>query len=223
MTADRFTLSQLFNVKANAGDRAEELLKTEQFEYFQKKIAEGTQGMKLAPSFSKDMMNLMMSKLDELLDIDVPKDIFAEAWSKHKSLLEYRDPAKYPPDKTYYVPLKEHPLTTKHTPSLEPTLAGKSLGKILVQVEVKFQIKAAILEIQDAKIKKIKLGTIEAKASLALGGMPFLTKDHTLELPTIFDMGEGVFIKDHLEKFKTPKPVGDQAIVKERVPAASAA
>jgi hypothetical protein len=221
MADERFTLNQLFNVKANAAERAGELLKTEQFEFFQKKITEGTQGMKLAPSFSKDIMNLLMDKLDELLDIDIPKDVFAEAWSKHKSLLEYRDQTKYPPDQTFYVPLKEHPLTTKHTPSLEPTLAGKSLGKIVVQVEVKFQIKAAILEIQDAKIKKIKLGTIQAKASLALGGMPFLTKDHTLELPTIFNMGEGVAIKNHFGKFKASKPAAEQAVVQERVPVAA--
>lgn len=195
----RFTLSEFFNVKANSTDKVDELLATDQFEFFQKKLSEEAGGAKLPPGYMRDMVRMMMGKLDELLDIDIPKQVFAEAWSRHPSLQTYCNSEKYPPGQSYLVPMLEHPLTTVHTPSLEPQIGGKTLGRIAVRAEVKFVIKGAILEVRDAKIMKIKIAGIEGKGGIKLGELNILMREHKMQLPFVFDMGEGVPIKARKE------------------------
>jgi hypothetical protein len=212
MTSNSITLSQFLDIKKQVADKGKELLNSQQFENLKQKIAQEKEGVKLAGSFYENIFMLMLDKLDDLLTIDIPKDVFAAAWSKHKDLLEYRDSEQYPPEVTFLVPLVEHSLKTEHTPSIEPSLAGKPLGKLELEVEVEFLIKGAILEVRDAKIMKIRLSTIQGTGTLGFAGISFLEKENSLELPGILDLGEGVAIREPFERGDSAKAVENPGI-----------
>lgn len=195
MTNNKISLSRFLNLKEEAFAKMPELLNGEKFQALKDKIESEKKGFTLDSSFYEDVFMLLLDKLDELLDIDIPKDILAQAWSKHQDLLEYRDSEQYPPEVTFLVPLVQHSLSTKHAPSIEPSLAGKSLVKLELEIEVEFLIKGAILSVQNGRIMKIRLGAIEGTGSLGLAGISVLEKENTLEIPYIIDLGEGVPIR----------------------------
>ena len=209
MTANKITLSQLFNVKDKAAKQAAKLLKSEKLKNIKKEMAEKAGGISLPSSFYENIFTMAIEKLDELLQIDIGKDIFAAAWSKHQALLEYYDREKYPPDQSFLVPLGEHSLTTEHAPTVEPSINGNSLGSLEFQVEANFTIEGAVLEIRDAKIIKIGLGKIKGTGTLGLMGITFLEKEHEIELPGSLDLGEGVPIPSPLQRQDTTIVVKD--------------
>lgn len=215
MTTDKLNLSQFFNVKGQAAKKAAKLVKSKQFQAIKEKIADKAGQVSLPSSFYENIMMLMLEKLDELLDIDIAKDIFGTAWSKHQSLLEYRDSEKYPPEQTFLVSLAEHSMKTEHAPVLEPSISGKSLGKLEFQIEANFNIKGAVLEVQDAKILKIRLAAIEGTGTIAFMGITFFEKETEIKLPGILDLGEGIVIRDPFD-FQDKKEAAEKSDVEDR-------
>jgi hypothetical protein len=202
MGNNMLTFNQFFDMNEETESKAKQLLKSEKFQSLKEKIAGEAKGAKLSEGFYEGMFELMLTKLTEMLAIDIPKDVFAQAWSKHKSLQEYRDTEKHPPDKAAFVPLVEHTVKTAHKPSMELTIWEKTLGTLELAIDASFLIKGAVLEIKDGKIMKINLSNIEAKGNLKFLGLPFLEMKRSLSLPGIFDLKEGVAIRDPFEKKK---------------------
>jgi hypothetical protein len=189
------TLSQFFGINKQQARQAEIILKSEKLKDIKQTIEEENPKNKLPDSFYDNLFEVVLTKLNELLNLDIFQDILLPAWSKHPELQEYRDPEKHPPDEIALVPLLEHAITSSHKPTIEPTIAGRSLGEIAFEVEVEAIVKGAILEIRDAKIVKVKLGGIDASGSLGFSGVSFLEKDlASLEFPGSIDLPEGFAI-----------------------------
>jgi hypothetical protein len=195
MTSHKLTLSEFLNIKELGAAKVEELLNSEQFQNLKQKIGQEKEAVNLPGSFYKDLLKLMLNKLDNLLNIDIIRDIFAKNWSKHRDLLKYLDLEKYPPEIPFVFALAKHSLTTEHTPAIEPSLAGKPLGKLEFKVEVEFVIKGVILEVCNAKIMKICLSNLEGTGTLSFAGLSFLETERSIELPGVFDLEEGVPIE----------------------------
>jgi hypothetical protein len=193
------TFNDFFEMNEVAG-KSEQFFNSQAFQNVKQKLTEEAKGVKLSKGFQEGMFNLMLDKLVELLEINIPKDVLAEAWSKHKSLQEYRDGEKHPPEKTALVPLVEHSLKTSHAPSMEVTMFERTLGTLVLQIEAKFLIKGVILEISNARIMKLRLSEIDGNIKLQFLGVPFLEKKTTLKLPGVFDLKEGVAIRDPFER-----------------------
>lgn len=192
MSENSITLSQFFNVKDRAAKKAAKLLKSEKLQNIKQKIADKAGGVTLPSSFYENLFTIAIEKLDEVLQIDIAKDIFATAWSKHQALLEYYDREKYPPDQSFLVPLGEHSLKSEHAPTVEPSINGNSIGSLEFQLEANFTIEGAVLEIRDAKIMKICLANIKGTGTLGMMGITFIEKEHEIKLPGTLDLGEGV-------------------------------
>lgn len=212
MTENRITLSQFFNVKDRAAKKAAKLLKSEKLQNLKKEIAEKAGGITLPSSFYENIFTIAIEKLDEVLQIDIAKDIFATAWSKHQALLEYYDREKYPPDQSFLVPLAEHSLKTEHAPTVEPSINGNSLGSLEFQVEANFAIEGVVLEVRDAKIIKICLSNIKGAGTLGLMGIKLIEKEHELKLPGTLDLGEGVPIPSPFQRQDTTTAVTDSDV-----------
>lgn len=215
------TLSSFFNVKEAIREKAQEFMDESFLKEFTAQVGEGTKGMKLPPTFSKDLLNLMLDKIDALIDIDIPRDIWAKAWSVHQALMEYRDPLKHPPEETGMLPLSEHAVDSEHKPAIEPKVFGKTFGKFAVQANAQFQFNGAILEIREARIKKVSLSDVKGKLKLTFFGKPLLEKDSSLKIPGVFDLKEGVEIRDPFER-KTAEETTDEVMeIPIEVPAVS--
>jgi hypothetical protein len=137
----------------------------------------------------------ILDKLSALLKVDLAT-VMCGAWKKYPKLLDYADPEKCPPDRTYLVPLAEHVIKSAHRPSLEILLAGELVGKIEVRLEISLALKGFILEIQGGRIKAIHTGDCQGAGAVKCEDLVLVEeKSETFHLPDLIDLGEGIQIR----------------------------
>jgi hypothetical protein len=170
--------------------------------------------VKLPENFYDNLLQMMLDRLSQCLEIDIFKDILVSSWSQHPALQEYRDAEKHPPQETALVPLVEHSISASHPIALEPALMGQSLGEIEFEVEAEFLMKGTTLEVRDAKIMKVYLTSVDAGGKLALSmgsvSVPLWEKEvGTLEFPGHLDLQDGVPITELSEEKSSSETVED--------------
>ncbi len=138
------------------------------------------------------LRNQILAEAGGLLDIRI-LDVMHWAWKKGRELEDYRDTERYPPDKTFSVPLAEHKITSTHTPHVDIRINDKKVGSIHFAVNIEIAIKAMTLEIRNARIKKIHSGDCKAKGSFFCEGFLLAEREtEPLDLPGTIDLGEGL-------------------------------
>ncbi len=136
----------------------------------------------------------ILAEAGSLLDIRL-LDVMSWTWKKGRELEAYRDTERYPPDKTFSVPLVEHKITSSHTPHVDIRMNDKKVGCIHFAVNIEIAIKAMTLEIRNARIKKIHAGDCTAKGRFLCEGALLAERESTpLDLPGTVDLGEGLEI-----------------------------
>jgi hypothetical protein len=134
----------------------------------------------------------ILAEAGGLLDIRL-LDVMSWAWKKGRELEAYRDTERYPPDKTFSVPLVEHKITSTHTPHVDIRMNDKKVGSIHFAVNVEIAIKAMTLEIRNARVKKLHPGDCKAKGKFLCEGVLLAERESKpLDLPGIIDLGEGL-------------------------------
>ena len=134
-------------------------------------------------------------RFGELLDVRLA-DIMAGAWCKYKSLLQYADPRRYPPDESVVVPLAEHDIDSRHAPAVEILMNNTPVLKLTFAVDLTLTVRGAVLRIQNARIREIRPGNVSAKGKIAFGSAVIAErKTGTLTLPGSIDLREGFLIK----------------------------
>ena len=137
---------------------------------------------------------ILLEAAGSLLDIRL-LDVMRWAWKKGRELEACRDTEKYPPEKTFRVPLVEHKITSTHKPHVEIRINEKTVGSVHFAVNIEIAIKAVILEIRNARIKKIHAGECKAKGSFLCEGLLLAEREsESLDLPGTIDLGEGLKI-----------------------------
>ncbi len=189
MAEGQITLNDFFSTDQVIDEQLDKLEKSEQFTTLKEKMFKTVR-------LPAGIYKLLIRQVSDLLNINI-LDILAGGWSKYSEFLEYLDKEKYPPDETAFVPLIEHTLTSNHSPSLQPVINGKSLGKIEFDVNLEFLLKGVILKIRDGKIIGAKIGTIEGKGDVQYDGFKlFEAKSHPIGLPVNIDLNPGIPIID---------------------------
>jgi hypothetical protein len=158
------------------------------------KAMRGALGRAQVPGGWAVLRNKVLAEAGGLLDIGV-FDVMRRAWSKGRELEAYRDTEKYPPDKTFSVPLAEHKITSIHKPHVEIRMNEKIVGNVHFAVNIEIAIKGMISEVRNARIKKIHAGDCKAKGSFFCEGFLLAERESKpLDLPGVIDLGEGVEI-----------------------------
>ncbi len=189
MAEGQITLNDFFSTDQVIDEQLDKLEKSEHFTTLKEKVFKTV----LLPA---GMYKLLIRQVSDLLNINI-LEILAGGWGKYSEFLEYLDKEKYPPDETVYVPLIEHTITSNHSPSLQPVINEKSLGKIEFDVNLEFLLKGVILKIRDGKIMGAKIGTIEGKGDVQYDGFKlFEAKSQPIGFPATIDFKEGIPIID---------------------------
>jgi hypothetical protein len=140
------------------------------------------------------LRNKVLAKAEGLLDIRL-LDVMRWAWKKGRELEAYRDTERYPPDKTFTVPLVEHKITSTHKPRVEIRINKKTVGSVHFAVNIEIAIKGMTLEIRNARIKKIHSGDCKATGRFLCEGLLLAERESKpLDLPGTIDLGEGLEI-----------------------------
>jgi hypothetical protein len=164
----------------------------------------------IPPAFNKEFYEtvflFVLKKLDELIAIDIPRDILAEALSRHESLQEYLNAEEYPPDRLFRVVLMlEQTIQANYEPSFKPVaeIFGKKieLDEFVFPIALEILLKAGEIGILDGKIINLSLGycaikgSIKCKYGKGLERTILENHDEPLEHNQIYTFKEGVPIK----------------------------
>jgi hypothetical protein len=194
MSGNKVSLGQLFKIQDR--EQNQDAANSEQMKEIKAKIAEESKGQFIPPMLYDKLFDLLIVKIGEVLEnIDIGGDILGNAWGKIAELREYRDREQYPPDETFMVPLIDHEVNSEHLPLIELKLKQQLLAKFNIQIAVGLALEGVLLEIQDAKIKKIKIGSCKGIGTISYSEMNLLElpEQEPLELGNL-DLGEGIEI-----------------------------
>jgi hypothetical protein len=138
--------------------------------------------------------NKILAEAGGLLDIRL-LDVMGWAWKKGRELEAYRDTERYPPDKPFRVHLVDHKITSTHKPDVEIRINKKPVGRVHFAVNIEITVRGVILEIRNARIKKIDAGDCKATGSFFCEGFLLAERESKpLDLPGTIDLGEGLEI-----------------------------
>ncbi|MFN7714047.1 MAG: hypothetical protein ACK5QS_00995 [Pseudanabaenaceae cyanobacterium] len=155
--------------------------------------------------FYEKVFQFVFQKLQQMITIDIPRDVLAQSWSKYTALQDYLDEVKYPPDQLFKaVLMMEQTIHAKYNISFKP--AVKIMGKNFVLNQFSFPIalellvKAGELGIQGGKIVSLSVGSCHVKGEMKCkygNGMERLLvkQDKNLDLSRQYQFKEGVPIK----------------------------
>ena len=185
------TINTFFSLQDASQDWASGVLSSQEFSRVKQSITKEIKGFPLPPSFYEKIIQ----ELPQSLDIEI-KDILVWAWRKRGEIIQYRDKKKYPPGETYLVPLLEHTVISKHSPTIQPVINNVELPtKIKFDIVLKLKLKGAILDIRDGKIIEILTGSCTGSGSIQYAGITILEKKTApYTLPATLNLGEGITI-----------------------------
>ena len=118
----------------------------------------------------------LLNKLAGILD-DPFVDALAGGWSKCGEILKYRDRTKYGPDDTFLVALAEHTVSSDYRPSIDMLIHNVPLKSLEFMVSLAVNVTGIQLEIQDAKIRRVRTGTFRGSGQVALKGVQIYKKE----------------------------------------------
>lgn len=183
------TINHFFNLQKGSTDWVHRIRQSPEFAQIKQRI---DQELRELPVVPPSFYDLAIRQLTDLLDIQVSQ-ILVGAWRKHREIIQYRDAEKYPPGNVYVVPLLEHTVTSRHSPTIEPIINGKRLPKIKFDVVLKLKMKGVMLKILNATITEILVGSCTGNGSIEYAGIAVLKKETApYALPASIVLEEGV-------------------------------
>jgi hypothetical protein len=184
------TISDFFNLHDESAVWVSNVGKSLEFARIKQRMAQEMKGFRVPPSFYE----LVIRQLADLLNIGMA-DIFVGAWRKHREIIKYRDSKKYPPGNVYTVPLVEHTITSRHSPTIQPIINNVPLPKLKFDIVLKLKMNGIILKIWDRKVMEILVGSCSGDGSIEYAGFAVLEKKTApFTLPASIFLKEGIQI-----------------------------
>ena len=166
------TVKQFFQMDQESTGWVGNVVQSPEFQKVKQRIAQEVKGVKVTPAFYE----LLIRQAAELLEFE-GADVLVWGWKKRREIIQYRDTKKYPPEKTYLVPLLEHSLTSRHATALEPVLNGRSLGRIQLDITLRLKLEGAVLKIRNARIEEIRYGNCVGQGDVSYAGVKIIVKE----------------------------------------------
>jgi hypothetical protein len=164
------TLNTFFNTQRESPGWVNSITESQEFAQAKQLIAQELTGFPVPPSFYE----LLIMKLCDALDIEIG-NILVWGWRKHGEIGQYRD-KENPPSGSHEVPLLEHTLLSKHSPTIQPVINEVPLAKLKFDIMLKLKLKGVKLFIRDGKIMEVKTGTCTGSGSIEYAGFTILEK-----------------------------------------------
>lgn len=157
-----------------------------------KKVREAPAGVIVwLPIFVSALARRMDSALKDWLRQPLGP-VLVNGWNTFQKLRKYRDPAQYPPEKTYTECLSKHFIRLVQKPTIE-VFVNRIRTAIECEVRLTFVLEAAALQIRGGRIYEVGLGKCRAEGKLVCEGLELLEpRSRDLQLPELFTFSEGI-------------------------------
>jgi hypothetical protein len=181
------TLNTFFGTQKESQGWVNSITESQEFAQAKQSIAQELTGFQVPPSFYE----LLIVKLCEALDIEIG-NILVWGWRKQGEIAKYRD-SENPPDGSHEVPLLEHTLVSKHSPTIQPVINEVPLAKLKFDISLRLKLKGVKLFIRDGKIMEAKTGTCSGSGSIGYAGFAILEKKTApYNLPGSIPFAQGI-------------------------------
>ncbi len=131
-------------------------------------------------------------KLEEMFDIRL-SDVLTAAWKDYQALTECADRTKHPADETIRLPMVDHSIETTLRPCLDVTVGARPPIRIGFEITLALELNGLVLNIQDATIRAIRIGSCRAKASVKCEQVKLIERaTKELDLPGRIVLPRGV-------------------------------
>ena len=188
------TLRQIFELPEKETDPSDD-----RWRAFQEKVSKEVKGIKWTATIPD-----LAPKVSELLDIKIP-DVLVVAWKKVQDIQAVIEKSKKTPDETTYLELAQHTINSEHKPSLDVKIKGATVKKIVLVIQLGFNLKGFLLKIQNGAIREIQTGQCEAKGTIKYGSVTVAEKKLApLKLPFSIPIPPELFLSAPDDSEETP-------------------
>ncbi len=115
------------------------------------------------------------SALDGILSVSAG-DILQASWGKVAGVRDAILATRKDPGLTAIVPLLDHKITSKHSPHIDLTIAGKCLLQVKFDISLSLALKGATLDICQGRIARVSAGSCVSDGSIAFAGRTLLQR-----------------------------------------------
>lgn len=184
------TINEFFNMHEESTGWAKRVVNSREFAPVRRQLAQELKGIPRPAGFNE----FVVRQLTDALDVDLGL-VLVGAWRKHQEIIQYRDREKYPPGAVHLVPLVEHTVSSRQSPTIQPIVNGAPLRKIKFDVVLRLKMKGAMLKIRDAKITEILTGSCSGKGSIEYSGLAIIERETApVNFPGSIILGKGIAI-----------------------------
>jgi hypothetical protein len=191
------TLRKFFGIPEKASDQGDA-----NWQAFQKKLAEETQGIKWT-----NAMPDLGSKIGELLDIKI-HDMLLTAWKKAEAVRQALEESKQTPDKASYLDLSEHNIDYETKPFIDVKIKRASVKKLTLTVAVNLKVKSFGVKVQNGLIRELQTGKCEGKGLIKYEKLTIAEKEfEPIKFPFTIAVPGLITIAETPAKPVVPKPL----------------
>jgi hypothetical protein len=109
-------------------------------------------------------------KIEDMFDIPLV-DVMIDAWRDLRELKDCADPDTHPPDACMTLALGNLDLEVSFEPHLDIIISGSRAARIDFEISADIELEAIELEIKDACIRSLRIGSCEASAKVKCAGV----------------------------------------------------
>ncbi|HET9325481.1 MAG TPA: hypothetical protein VFQ05_01785 [Candidatus Eisenbacteria bacterium] len=127
----------------------------------------------------------------EILDVDFIQ-VLVEGWGKYRTLAEFATEPKRSDGAKYMVSIADHSMSVTFHPEVVVTVEGVGRGTLKFNLEVKANIKAIILWIQNGRIMSASSGRCGGEVTLKLDDQQIVGQSFPeVDLPGVLEFPNG--------------------------------
>jgi hypothetical protein len=145
----------------------------------------------LSKNTSEALQHEVSVATQRLLDFDLV-DVMVRAWQVQTDLLAAARRTAHAPGHSEIVELVTHQVTSQHKPYIDLSIDDVPIGRIQLELELIFNIRAALAVVQSGALVAVRCGDFSVDASLAIEGEPVASRRASFDLPAEVKLGEGI-------------------------------
>jgi hypothetical protein len=135
------------------------------------------------------------TQTDGLLSLNL-FDLAAEGWKRYAALKDAARRTRDAPITEEIVALVTHRIASRHHPSVEVFVDGKSVGTVEIELTVTFEMAGVLAVVREGRLTAIKSGRCTVTGTLAIQRIEAAKRQHRFDLPGAVHLQHGVPLLD---------------------------
>jgi hypothetical protein len=130
----------------------------------------------------KALQNALDTALDEAFGLPLGA-VLEDSWSRLDVIRDAISGTRSTSGAVVFAPLLEHAVTSRHQPSIDLVVAGRTIGTLPLEISLKLIVRGAEVEVRGGRMVGLRGGECTGEGAALLGGQPLKTVRKTFPMP----------------------------------------